>query len=220
MENWLGLQYYFNERLLTNSIMRAGFRILWQEKFEGFQGPESSLRCYFLGKQPSIKRLFKNYKNSLLHRFPIFQHYDKPDSLLKTQPIEIFNPQQIASWHMHNIVPDQHRDGRKFSFTATNEDPQIILTGFSLPGENYLLKIDMESPVETYLQIFYLQNNQDDFTENCSVRKKILPGPNLVRAFIPDSRAEGNLRLDPGNAVGKYIINTIEIATIQDNFRF
>jgi len=216
MENWQGLQYYFSEQLLTDKIHRAGFTIQWQEKFEGFGDHESSLKCYFLGKQPSIKRFFKKIKDILLHRFPIFQHDGKPDSLLKTQPIAIYNPQQIAGCMMFNIIPDQNSDSRKFYFTVTNEDPQIRLPEFNHPGQNIVIEIDMESPAETFLQVFYLSENNTDFTEEFSVTKKVFPGQNQIRALIPESKARGILRIDPGNTPGKYNISRIRIATIRD----
>jgi SAM-dependent methyltransferase len=219
MENWHGLQYYFNEPLLITKIIRAGFRIRWREKFEGLGDQASALKCFFLEKPKDSAQFTKKIRHPFQQLFPGLTKPVTPESMLKTEYVDVISCEKIAQSRMVNIHPEAQPVSGKFCFVATTEDSQIILRELNLPKESFLLEIEMESPAETFLQVFYLQYIEMDFTEDFSVRKRIFPGYNRVRAFIPESRAAGSMRIDPGNVPGKYCFLKVEIQLIKNGLK-
>ncbi|MBF0225183.1 MAG: hypothetical protein HQK76_06980 [Desulfobacterales bacterium] len=95
---------------------------------------------------------------------------------------------------------------------AIGNDP-----GFMLPVMNYqenkflLIKITIDSPEPTNLQIFYkTKKNKNYCKENCAI-ELIKKGENNLYIFIEDIDIWDKIRIDPGDALGQYIISLIEV---------
>lgn len=94
---------------------------------------------------------------------------------------------------------------------AQGVDPQMLLPKFSLPnGRHAILRIDLETTIDTGLQLFYRRPGESEFRDHrmsrCAMRRK-----NTVYFELSEAEASGgSLHLDPGD----YLITHFEIRTL------
>jgi len=94
---------------------------------------------------------------------------------------------------------------------ALNSDPQLILHT-KLNSSNYVeLKLEIDSPNITYLQIFYQTDYLKQFTENNSIKKPIHKGKNLISLILSKKLLQYPLRIDLVNKKGIYKIETLKL---------
>ena len=74
-----------------------------------------------------------------------------------------------------------------------------------------MLKIRLEIPVGTSIQFYFQTIDHPVFNETNSVRRWMKKGINTLCFLITDKNFNGQLRIDPGNAAGVYIIHEIEV---------
>ena len=95
---------------------------------------------------------------------------------------------------------------------ATGNDPHLLLPPLSPPADKYsILRIDITSPANTMLQIFYSTAGKSGFAEENSITKFLRHGRN-EEIYIELLKADlsAPLRFDPGVALGDYILHDIE----------
>ena len=94
-------------------------------------------------------------------------------------------------------------------------DPQLILPLF-LTGSarSAVMKVSLESFVDTELQLFYMTEKLPYYTEHNSIRVKSKKGENNLYFFLPVDDIVGAIRLDPGSQAGICLLNEIEVRTI------
>lgn len=96
--------------------------------------------------------------------------------------------------------------------TSTGPDPSVLIPDFS--NKNPIVKIVIESPAITTLQLFYRLPRQRGYKEAQSLIQQIAAGRNVVYAELPDPAWTGRLRLDPGDVRGDYILESIEVKAV------
>ncbi len=111
-----------------------------------------------------------------------------------------------------------HKSGLRIK--ATGGDPFIELPFFSLPKDRYpIIKIDIMSPADTNLQLYYMTNASREYTETLSIRRFLRKGKNLLFVPVPSADLYGKLRLDPGEVPGDYYLNSIEVSAVPEKLR-
>ena len=73
------------------------------------------------------------------------------------------------------------------------------------------VSIVMEASTETAAQLFYQTRTQHGFTGNASLTKNVSKGLNTVCFIVDDPGFNGQMRIDPGNVPGEYLIHEIVI---------
>jgi hypothetical protein len=98
---------------------------------------------------------------------------------------------------------------------ASGSDPQLSLPGMTLdPGTRGILRIDIEVPEDTALQLFYLPAGISTFGDHHKDRS-LQRGKNTVYfEFDAKDLAGGELRLDPGMVAGEYVITDFELRAL------
>ena len=106
--------------------------------------------------------------------------------------------------HQLMIVPR----GAVVAMISSGRDPHCLaaVSESDMP----LLRIDIESPVETMLQLFYSTSDSPSFVEERSIRKMLLKGRNLIFAEIRSAKVT-SLRFDPGESPGEYILHAFDM---------
>lgn len=94
---------------------------------------------------------------------------------------------------------------------ATGMDPGVRLPDMGQDIGPLILRIEMESPADTALQIFYPTASEKGYTEENSRGVLLKKGQNTVYLCIEEPTVRGRLRLDPGYAVGTYRLRSLEI---------
>jgi hypothetical protein len=119
----------------------------------------------------------------------------------KIQSQSVFN-QQITNVGL---------SGDGIHFTSIGNDPYFYLPKIEFPSKNINLKIGITTPASTTFQIFYLTNSDSIYNEKHSIKKPVPQGyQQLTFSFNTDS-VNRNLRIDPGTALGDYVIHSLEI---------
>lgn len=103
--------------------------------------------------------------------------------------------------------------GQKLIIDATNTDSMVLLSLNPIhPKAQYLIKIIIEAPDITELQLFYAKAHTfPQFTDQRSKKRLLNKGLNTLLIPIDLQDFDGQLRLDPGSHIGRYIIHSLEI---------
>ena len=100
--------------------------------------------------------------------------------------------------------------GDTISLQATGIDPSVLLPEIPFNGGGSI-RLDITAPRNTNAQFFYLAAGQTTYDEKHSVVQPLKAGRNTVYFQLPDDIAAGQLRFDPGDAPGDYVIHGLEI---------
>ncbi|MGD9975012.1 MAG: hypothetical protein AB7S77_18285 [Desulfatirhabdiaceae bacterium] len=98
---------------------------------------------------------------------------------------------------------------------ATGGDPRVLLPTFLPARSPIIMKIDLFCPDDTTLQVFYLNRTNLTYTEKQSRRHPVKKGENVIYIMIEEPELTGNLRLDPGDIFGNYVIRSIQIRDME-----
>ncbi|MGD9973728.1 MAG: hypothetical protein AB7S77_11775 [Desulfatirhabdiaceae bacterium] len=95
---------------------------------------------------------------------------------------------------------------------SAGEDPQLLLPD-CIPdsARSLFIKIQITSPTNTELQIFYRTPDAMLYSEKKSVIQSLKQGFNIIHLYIPERDYLGPLRLDPGKQPGTYVLHSMEI---------
>lgn len=74
-----------------------------------------------------------------------------------------------------------------------------------------IIKVVIVSPVETPVQIFYKVAGRAEYTEAYSHSQPLKVGENTIYLEHNEPETTGQMRLDPGNAPGNYIVKDLEV---------
>lgn len=94
---------------------------------------------------------------------------------------------------------------------ATGNDPGVRLPEIGQNIGPLIVKIEIESPEDTVLQIFYSTDLNKGYCEMKSRKVPLQKGNNTVFLCIEEAAIQGRLRLDPGYTIGTYRLQSIEI---------
>lgn len=109
------------------------------------------------------------------------------------------------------INADLHR----LNIISKGNDPQLLLPGFSNgTARSAVLKLTLNSPVDTEVQLFYITHDVGTYTEKNSLKRKSTKGANVLYFFLPIDEVTGPLRFDPGTAQGTYKLSGLEIRAV------
>ena len=101
--------------------------------------------------------------------------------------------------------------GDHIQLQSIGNDPYLYLSPLlKRLSHRAILKIDIDAPDQSILQIFYLIDNYQDYAEERSVRVPLHRGRQVVFMELPAGMI-GRLRLDPGEIPGVYHLYMIEL---------
>jgi 2-polyprenyl-3-methyl-5-hydroxy-6-metoxy-1,4-benzoquinol methylase len=93
---------------------------------------------------------------------------------------------------------------------ATGHDPYLYLPPLDAPLQRAIMRIDIDAPGHSILQVFHATSEQPDYAEERSTCVPIYRGRNTVLVELP-AGVVGRLRLDPGEMPGEYRLHRIEL---------
>lgn len=93
---------------------------------------------------------------------------------------------------------------------STGNDPYLYLPPLDAPLQRAIVKIDINAPGHSILQVFYATSDQLDYAEERSVCVPFYRGRNILLVELPPG-VTGRLRIDPGEIPGEYRIYRIEV---------
>ena len=98
--------------------------------------------------------------------------------------------------------------GDKLRITATGDDPQVLLPAF-IQGKQFIIQATIDSPADTFVQMYYLRPGQTTYTEAQSQQAPLVKGRNVVYLRFTATGMVDPLRLDIGAARGDYVIESM-----------
>jgi hypothetical protein len=110
----------------------------------------------------------------------------------------------------HNQVALENSDDGLLMH-ATGTDPGVRLPAMGKGVGPLIVRIEIESPADTILQIFYTTDAAHGYSEEKSRKVALKKGENIVFLQLEEPEIEGSLRLDPGYAPGMYRLRSLEI---------
>ena len=155
-------------------------------------------RAEFLVNYASVKMDLPRQQTCLRQEF---------DSLGKVKSI-------IAASDADLLIPANQvsiaRSDDHIRLRAIGNDPYLYLLPLDTLLQKAIMKIDLDAPGHSILQIFYVTRDQPDYAEERSIRAPVYRGPNTLLMELPPG-VTGRLRLDPGEMPGEYRLYRIEL---------
>jgi len=103
----------------------------------------------------------------------------------------------------------------ELTFRSAGIDPYLLLPPFPFSEHTIpVCRIEITSPADTDLQLFYLTKNTPTYMGNLSVSRILKKGHNVLYLPLSEPGLTGRLRLDPGSVAGDYKIHEIEIRAV------
>jgi len=98
---------------------------------------------------------------------------------------------------------------------SSGNDPALALPAcVFVRGRRYMLRLDLASPAEDELRVYYGTRAQPAWAEERSIRIVVQPGRGEVFIELAADLA-GPLRLDPGTMPGEYQLHAVEIRELR-----
>ena len=121
-----------------------------------------------------------------------------------------------SKWGWKKVKPAYHSkvsvENGELVVESTGNDPQILLP--ELSPEKYVsgvMKIEMSSPSDTTVQLFYKTTKSPEYTERKSIKAEVKKGYDIIYLFLPVDEIMGAIRFDPGKSEGTYRIRSVEL---------
>lgn len=92
---------------------------------------------------------------------------------------------------------------------ATGDDPVVIIPGSLVAGKRFMVEVVIESPAQTFAQMYFLTKGQRDYTEHHSQLAELTPGKNIIYFRLDHPNLAGSLRFDPGKVPGVYRVSSM-----------
>ncbi len=219
MSNWNGYQFYFDERTFIKHIYKTGFKTENQFVFNGWGDHATYLKFFHLKKAGNINLTnhFRVLRNDLNHYFKLIRSYfsgiNKP--FIKYYNRVDLTDVLLGDW---NEVEQKRLLFRRkeLEFQSKGNDPFVIIKNMDFPSGYVFMKICITPPRKTDLQIFYLVDEGDKFTQELSVSRVIHKRRSVAHIYIPHENILNCLRVDFGNIPGRYIVHSINIYSMSE----
>jgi hypothetical protein len=93
--------------------------------------------------------------------------------------------------------------------SSKGNDPYLVIPKSVLRDRSNEICIEITAPMSTILQVFYKTKFLQKFKEANSIRKPLKEGKNFVNIVLEQNSINNDIRIDPGNIPGNYIIHSI-----------
>jgi len=117
-------------------------------------------------------------------------------------------------WDLKNALKSTNTS-MKYNNTVlevSGNDPKVIVdTKSVIIDKCTLLRIIVDAPIKTTLQLFYKENKKDEYTEYNSHRVAINKGKNTIELKIPAHYIKNGLRIDPVSHKGNYTLKKMAL---------
>jgi phosphoglycerol transferase len=98
---------------------------------------------------------------------------------------------------------------------ASGADPNLLLPACIYPPHTKLeVHIELTSPADTVLELFYKTRGTPAYTEKQTVSQPLSKGRNVVDLKVTEPNLMDRLRLDPGTVPGRYILHAVEVRAL------
>ncbi len=94
---------------------------------------------------------------------------------------------------------------------AKGNDPQLILPPLQAPGNSVALRIAIEAPADTTLELYFQTKSAPQFSAEKVIGAPLKQGQNNLLIRLEDPQFNGQLRLDPGQSPGRYVVTALEV---------
>jgi len=200
---------------------------------------ERLLQTFFLARDVPAPIGFARYVLNLILRKPDSKTPSEPllplasraEFLTNYQGVKMEAPTQQAYWRevfdrlsetvliiMENQADliilgnelDIEQSHNAIRFEATGYDPYFYLPPINTLSQKALMKIEIDAPSHSTLQVFHVTTDMPEYTEEKSSRLPVYRGRNTLMVELPP-HLTGHLRIDPGEIPGEYRVYHIEI---------
>ncbi|MBU1567001.1 MAG: hypothetical protein KJ630_15435 [Proteobacteria bacterium] len=107
-----------------------------------------------------------------------------------------------------------HTETGMLVITSTGKDPAVELPPISAidkeTGDRVVIHIDLESKEDTLAKIYYRFDGTQPYDETKSVMQVVKSGENRLFFIFPNTFKEGQVRFDPGEREGIYVVKQAE----------
>ena len=110
----------------------------------------------------------------------------------------------------------QYEEVDGMAIITTSGDPQMLFS--ARPRRRscaYMLRLEITPPEQTVLQFFTLPDREEGFSDNSSRELLLAPGRNEVIIALTRQELRSRMRLDPGSAAGRYVIDHLSLRSVR-----
>jgi hypothetical protein len=174
--------------------------------------------------------VFKNYsnflsKNGLNHSLPVCDTNNLSEKLtccyFTYKNNKRNNPDSFITFDMGyllrniskmNQITKLQRTDTGLAFLSKGPDPYFLLPESGFVENIQKIKLEILPPGDTVFQVFYTTTENRMFSEKGSRKVNMATGWNSVEIEFPENQKIIQIRIDPGNLPGNYIIRSFSIS--------
>ena len=176
--------------------------------------------CRYLESEiPTISDLLSTYKPDVvlflmverMLKIPSDKFIQVSDGFAVNSCVEVSNGNLLSKKNLWSGINNVRSENGEIHFTATNDDPIIVLPTLPLHPGNVVINMDITTPAPTMAQLFYQTVSTSEFSEQLSLKKNLDAGRHTISWRIKETQFNGVFRLDPGSMPGDYTIHRVEV---------
>ncbi len=148
--------------------------------------------------------------------YELLQRYEKAKTVLE---ISAKNFQYMTfDWSDH-ILNGIDLDQCSIRINSTGNDPYFYLKKvIGNFDSTTVIRIKIEVPDTTVLKCYYKTRDSDDYCDSLSKYKDARPGLKYIFIEIDDPEFNGEIRIDPGDVAGVYILHEIVVKSTAKSY--
>jgi hypothetical protein len=123
------------------------------------------------------------------------------------------SPADDLSYFLDHGQVELKGEGDRILIHSTGDDPNFTIQVSATPAIHYVLAIDIESPIETQLEVFY-QIGNSPFSADHALRSPLKVRRNRLVFELDEPDFTGALRIDPGERAADYSLYSVTIYAI------
>jgi hypothetical protein len=176
--------------------------------------------CRYLESEiPTISDLLSTYKPDVvlflmverMLKIPSDKFIQVSDGFAVNSCVEVSNGNLLSKKNLWSGINNVRSENGEIHFTATNDDPIIVLPTLPLHPGYVVINMDITTPAPTMAQLFYQTVSKSEFSEQLSLKKNLDAGRHTISWRIKETQFNGVFRLDPGSMPGDYTIHRVEV---------
>jgi len=193
--------------LANSQLYNMTFQTIWKFHYNHLSGKKLK---YFVDKHhPDIviyqvveRKLFE--QNLIKSLYTIDELKEESNRVQKTKIFDIYKTNKSSYYSTQYTIKDH-------TMNVTGNDPVIILKKVKSHNKNVFFYMRMVSEHNTKLQLLYKYKKDDKYQQKFSYIVPVHIGLNEIKLSIPSKFINNQLRIDPVNTLGSYIIKELSI---------
>jgi len=161
-----------------------------------------------------VERLLKNSVPDYLRNYPMFLNNYYKSQFANTDFVYRLDNTSI---YAGNSFVDYTLTNSTMNIRVVGNDPQLVFKEVPFDNKgNHIIKLAINSSIDTQLQLFYRTGKDTDFSGDKSITVNMNKGDNVSYLPVNEEALSRTFRLDPSTGPGEFVLKELEIRHVSE----